>query len=123
MCIVFGCVQFVKFFDYHYNQSGLLKIEILILLRLARFKNLKTPPSNTNSMYYVDRRCKQDNLSSRASKGIVHTMNDDVSSELDQRAGSRWADIVDQVALACVKLLSLRGLLLSCWNMVSPLKM
>ena len=29
-----------------YNQSGLLKIEILILLRLARFQNLGTPPSS-----------------------------------------------------------------------------
>ena len=28
----------------HYNLSGLLKIEILILLRLARFRNLGTPP-------------------------------------------------------------------------------
>ena len=43
MCIVFVCVQFVTNFGCHYNQSGLLKIEILILLRLARFQNLGTP--------------------------------------------------------------------------------
>ena len=30
-----------------YNQSGVLKIEILILLRLARFQNLGTPPTKT----------------------------------------------------------------------------
>ena len=39
MCIVFVCVRFVKIFGYHNNQSDLLKIEILILLRLARFQN------------------------------------------------------------------------------------
>ena len=36
-------MQFVTNFGCHYNQSGLLKIEILILLRLARFQNLGTP--------------------------------------------------------------------------------
>ena len=44
MFIVFVCVQFFKNFGCHYNQRGLLKIEILILLRLARFQNLGTPP-------------------------------------------------------------------------------
>ena len=43
MCIVF-CVRFVKIFGCHFNQSGLLKIEIIILLRLARFKIFGTPP-------------------------------------------------------------------------------
>ena len=47
MCIVFVCMRFVKNFGCHYNQSGLLKIEILILLRLARFRNLGTPPIDT----------------------------------------------------------------------------
>ena len=45
MCIVFVFMQFVKNFGCHYNQSGLLKIEILILLRLAKFQNLGTPPT------------------------------------------------------------------------------
>ena len=45
MCIVFVCMRFVKDFGCRYNQSGLLKIEIIILLRLARFQNLETPPS------------------------------------------------------------------------------
>ena len=44
MFIVFVCVQFFKNFGCRYNQRGLLKIEILILLRLARFQNLGTPP-------------------------------------------------------------------------------
>ena len=44
MFIVFVCVQFFKIFGCHYNQRGLLKIEILILLRLARFQNSGTPP-------------------------------------------------------------------------------
>ena len=44
MFIVFVCVQFFKNFGCQYNQRGLLKIEILILLRLARFQNLGTPP-------------------------------------------------------------------------------
>ena len=46
MCIVFVYVRFVKNFGCHYkyNQSGLLKVEILILLRLARFQNLGAPP-------------------------------------------------------------------------------
>ena len=44
MCIVFVCVRFVNNFVFHYNQSGLLKIEILISLRLARFQNFGTPP-------------------------------------------------------------------------------
>ena len=43
MCIVFVRMRFVKKFGCHYNQSGLLKIETLILLRLARFQNLGTP--------------------------------------------------------------------------------
>ena len=43
--IVFFYVRFVKIFGCHYNQSGLLKIEILILLRLARFQNLGTQPT------------------------------------------------------------------------------
>ena len=46
-CVVFVCMRFVKNFGCHYNQSGLLKIEILILLRLARFRNLGTPPIDT----------------------------------------------------------------------------
>ena len=46
MCIVFVCMRYVKKFGCHYNQSGVLKIEILILLRLARFQNLGTPPNN-----------------------------------------------------------------------------
>ena len=37
-------MRYVKKFDCHYNQSGVLKIKILILLRLARFQNLGTPP-------------------------------------------------------------------------------
>ena len=45
MCIVFVCMRYVKKFGCHYNQSGVLKIEILILLRLARFQNLGTPPN------------------------------------------------------------------------------
>ena len=45
MCIVFVCMRYVKKFGCHFNQTGVLKIEILILLRLARFKNLGTPPS------------------------------------------------------------------------------
>ena len=45
MCIVFVCMRYVKQFGCHYNQSGVLKIELLILLRLARFQNLGTPPS------------------------------------------------------------------------------
>ena len=45
MFIVFVCVQFFKNVGCHYyNQRGVLKIEILILLRLARFQNLGTPP-------------------------------------------------------------------------------
>ena len=44
MCIVLVCMRYVKKFGCHYNQSGVLKIEILILLRLARFQNLGTPP-------------------------------------------------------------------------------
>ena len=44
MCIVFVCMRYVKKCGCHYNQSGVLKIEILILLRLARFQNLGTPP-------------------------------------------------------------------------------
>ena len=43
MCIAFVCMRYVKKFGCHYNQSGVLKIEILILLRLARFQNLGTP--------------------------------------------------------------------------------
>ena len=43
MCIVFVCMRYVKKIGCHYNQSGVLKIEILILLRLARFQNLGTP--------------------------------------------------------------------------------
>ena len=56
MCIVFVCMRYVKKIGCHYNQSGVLyarnlciiqsgvlKIEILILLRLARFQNLETP--------------------------------------------------------------------------------
>ena len=42
MCIVFVCMRFVKNVGCHYNQSGLLKIEILILLRLTRFRILGT---------------------------------------------------------------------------------
>ena len=49
MCIVFVCMRFVKNVGCYYNQSGLLKIEILILLRLARFQNLGTPPKHTFS--------------------------------------------------------------------------
>ena len=45
MCIVFVCMRYVKKFGCHYNQSGVLKIEILILLRLARFQNSGTPPN------------------------------------------------------------------------------
>ena len=45
MCIVFVCMRYVKKFGCHYNQSGVLKIKILILLRLARFQNLGTPPT------------------------------------------------------------------------------
>ena len=44
MCIVFACMQYVKKFGCHYDQSGVLKIEILILLRLAKFQNLGSPP-------------------------------------------------------------------------------
>ena len=47
MCIVFVFVRFVKIFGCHYNQSGRLKIEILIVLRLARFQNLGTPPKQS----------------------------------------------------------------------------
>ena len=43
--IIFVCMRYVKKFGCHYNQSGVLKIEILILLRLARFQNLGTPPN------------------------------------------------------------------------------
>ena len=50
MCIVFVCMRYVKKFGCHYNQSGLLKIEILILLRLARFQNLGTPPNNNTTL-------------------------------------------------------------------------
>ena len=39
MCEVFVDVRFFKKFGCPYNQSGLLKIEILLLLRLAKFKN------------------------------------------------------------------------------------
>ena len=44
MCIVFVCMRYVKKFGCHYNQSGVLKIDILILLRLATFQSLGTPP-------------------------------------------------------------------------------
>ena len=44
MCIVLVCMRYVKKFGCHYNQSGVLKIELLILLRLARFKKLGAPP-------------------------------------------------------------------------------
>ena len=37
MCIVLVCMRYVKKIGCHYNQSGVLKIEILILLILARF--------------------------------------------------------------------------------------
>ena len=47
MCIVLVCMRYVKKFGCHYNQSGVLKIEIPILLRLARFQNLGTPPNIT----------------------------------------------------------------------------
>ena len=45
MFIVFVCMPYVKKFGCHYNQSGVLKIDILILLRLERFQNLGTPPT------------------------------------------------------------------------------
>ena len=48
MCTVFVCERFVKNFGCHYNQSGLLKIEIQILLRLAIFQNLGTPPTSNS---------------------------------------------------------------------------
>ena len=48
MCIVFVCMRYVKKFGCHYNQSGVLKIGILILLRLARFQNLGTPPNQSS---------------------------------------------------------------------------
>ena len=44
---VFVCMRYVKKIGCHYSQSGVLKIEILILLRLARFQNLGTPLKNT----------------------------------------------------------------------------
>ena len=40
---------YVKKIGCHYNQSGVLKIDILILLRLARFQNLGTPPTGRGS--------------------------------------------------------------------------
>ena len=49
MCIVFVCMRFVKNVGCYYNQKGLLKIEILILLRFARFQNLGTSPKHTLS--------------------------------------------------------------------------
>ena len=49
MCIVFVCMRCVKKFGCHYNQSGVLKIETLILLRLARFQNLGTPPKGPST--------------------------------------------------------------------------
>ena len=42
MCIVFVCVRFFKNVGNHFNQSGLLNNEILILLSLARLQNLGT---------------------------------------------------------------------------------
>ena len=39
-------MRFVKNVGCYYNQSGLLKIEILILLNLERFQNLGTPPKH-----------------------------------------------------------------------------
>ena len=45
MCIVVVYVRFVKNFGCYYNQNGLLKIEILIMLRLARIQNLGAPPN------------------------------------------------------------------------------
>ena len=54
MCVVFVCVRFVRNFDCHYNQNGLLKIEIVILLRLARFKNLGTPPTLNTKTQIID---------------------------------------------------------------------
>ena len=48
MFIVFVCMRYVKKFGCHYNQSGVLKIEILILQRLARFQNLGSPPTLYN---------------------------------------------------------------------------
>ena len=55
-------MRYVKKFGCHYNQSGVLKIEILILLRLAKFQNLGTPPNRWP--------CIQDTLSSRATLGL-----------------------------------------------------
>ena len=54
MFIVFVCVQFFKNFGCQYNQRGLLKIEILILLRLARFQNLGTPPILIYVVYHYN---------------------------------------------------------------------
>ena len=53
MLIVFAYLQFVKNVGCHDNQSGLLKIEILILLRLVRFQNLGTPPNDISLDYHV----------------------------------------------------------------------
>ena len=53
MCIVFVCVRFVKIFGCHYNQSCLLKIEIIIFLRLARFQNLGNPPISSDGVMIV----------------------------------------------------------------------
>ena len=49
--IVFVCVRFVKIYGCQYNQSSLLKIDILILLRLTRFQNLGTPPLTLLPLY------------------------------------------------------------------------
>ena len=48
MSIAFVCMRYVKKIGCHYNQSGVLKIDILNLLRLARFQNLGKPPNVTN---------------------------------------------------------------------------
>ena len=53
MCIDFVCVRFVKNVGYHYNQSGLLKIEIVILLRVARFQYSGTPPSSSDGVNII----------------------------------------------------------------------
>ena len=44
--VMVGSRKIYRTIDVH--ETGVLKIELLILLRLARFQNLGTPPSKSN---------------------------------------------------------------------------
>ena len=109
MCIVFVCVQFVTNFGCHYNQSGLLKIEILILLRLARFQNLGTPCLLL--LIYVVYHLSQNifrlrrTRASRANSGIQRistTVRKDLVYKIPYRR-ARLAECVARAKVSCIQ--------------------